>query len=49
MKKAISIILSIIWIVVISAMVYFVGHYGSVNMNRAYESCIHWRVTGEFI
>lgn len=24
-----------------------VVHYGSVNMNRANESYIHWRTTGE--
>lgn len=47
MKKITSIILSVIGIIVVSAMVYFVGHYGSVTMGRAYEACVHWRVTGE--
>lgn len=47
MRKIASIVLSIIGIIVISTMIYLVGHYGSVNMGRAYESCVHWRVTGE--
>lgn len=49
MKKVISIILSVVGVIVVSAMIYLVGHYGSVNMGRAYESCVHWRTTGEFI
>lgn len=47
MKKITSIILSVIGIIAVFAMIYFVGHYGSVTMSRAYEACIHWRVTGE--